>query len=61
MGSRVIRVEVLMDVKNQVGRRAVEVGDFVKSIGRATGDEGSGGCPVVSRKEDLLGDSTKSR
>ena len=59
MRARVIGIEVLVDVKDQVGSRAVEVGNFVKSIGRAVGDEGSGGCPVVSGKENNLEKSTE--
>lgn len=48
-----------MDVEDQVGRRAIKVGDLVEGISGTARDEGSGGCPVVSGQEDCLEESTK--
>lgn len=59
MGTRVVGVEVLVNVKYQVGGRAVEVSHFVESVGRAIRDEGSGGCPVVAGQKDHLEKSTE--
>jgi hypothetical protein len=49
-----VGVEVLVNVEDEVGGAAVEVGDFVKSGARAVGDEGGSVGPLVTGEEDLV-------
>ena len=51
---RVVGVEVLVDVEDEVGDAAVGVRDLRKGVSRAVRDESLGGSPVVSGKQDDL-------
>lgn len=52
--ARVVRVEVLVHVEDQVCRAAVQVGHFDQGAARAVGDEGSRGREVCSWEQDLV-------
>lgn len=54
VGARVVGVEVLVDVEDEVGGAAVEVGDLHERGAGAVGDEGTGGSVVVTREQDLV-------
>ena len=51
---RVVRVEVLVDVEDEAGGRAVGVGNLHQSGTRAVRDEGSSGRVVVTGEQDEL-------
>lgn len=55
MGTRIIAVEILVDVEYETGFCAVGVGYLVQCSGGAVGDECFGRGPVVTRKKDELG------
>jgi hypothetical protein len=55
VGAGAVGVEVLVDVEDQVGGAAVEVGDFAKGGGGAVVDEGAGVGPLVAGEEELVG------
>lgn len=44
MSSGVIRVEIFVYIKDQIGGSAVEIGDLREGGGAAVGDEGACGC-----------------
>lgn len=54
MRAGVVRVEVLVNVENQVRGGTIGIFDSLKSVERAAGDEGACGSPVVAREEDHL-------
>lgn len=56
-GTRVIGVEVLVDVHDQVGLRSIKVGNGGKSRGAAVRDESASGGVVIAGEEDHLGGS----
>lgn len=51
---RVVEIEVLVHVEDQVGDAAVGVCDLVERVGRAVGHEGLRRRPVVTREQDQL-------
>ena len=55
---RVVIVEVLVYIKDEIGDATVWVGDFAQCCSRTVGDEGLGGSPVVAWKQDNLRRST---
>lgn len=54
MSARVIRIKVFVNVEDETGGRTVRIGDLAEGIGRATGDEGAGTSPVITRHENQL-------
>lgn len=58
VGAGAVGVEVLVDVEDEVGGAAVEVGDLGESGARAVIDECAGVGPLVAREEELVGGST---
>jgi hypothetical protein len=52
VGSRVVRVEVFVDVEDEVGEAAVRIGDLGESGSGAVGDESSSGRVVISGEEN---------
>lgn len=54
VGAGAVGVEVLVDVEDQVGGAAVEVGDFAEGGGGAVVDEGAGVGPLVAGEEELV-------
>jgi hypothetical protein len=55
VGAGAVGVEVLVDVEDQVGGAAVEVGDLGQGGGGAVVDEGAGVGPLVAGEEELVG------
>jgi hypothetical protein len=53
-----VRVEVLVDIEDQVGGAAIEVLDLGESGARTVGDVSGGVGPLVAGKEDLVGSGT---
>ena len=58
MGTRVVGVEVLVNIEDQASLRAIGVCNFVQGICRTIRDEGLSGCPVVSWEKYELRSST---
>lgn len=54
MRAAVVGVKVLVHIKNEVGGRAVRIGDFLQGGEGAVGDEELSGRVVVSGEEDDL-------
>jgi hypothetical protein len=54
VGARAVGVEVLVDVEDEVGGAALEVGDFGEGGAGAVGDEGAGVGPFVAGEEDFV-------
>lgn len=54
VGAGAVGVEVLVDVEDQVGGAAVEVGDLVQGGGGAVVDQGAGVGPLVAGEEELV-------
>lgn len=52
--ARVVRVQVLVNIEDEVGDAAVRVDDFVQGIGRAVRDELASGSVIVSGQQDEL-------
>lgn len=51
MSSRVIEVEIFMNVKNETCDASVWILNFVQCIGRTVGNESLCRCPAVTRKQ----------
>jgi len=54
VGARAVGVEVLVDVEDEVGGAAVEVGDFGEGGAGAVGDKGASVGPFVAGEEDFV-------
>lgn len=55
MGTRSVRIEVLVNVEDKICECAVDIFDRAESCCRATGDEGLGRRVIVAWKENDLG------
>lgn len=51
VGSRVVAIEVLVHVEDQVGNGAIWISDLVQCVGRSIGDKGGCRSPVVPREQ----------
>ena len=61
MNVRVIGVEVLVDVEDEVGDASIGVRDLAESVRGTIGDECLSGCPVITREENNLRSGTIER
>ena len=59
--SRVVRVEVLVDIEDKVGDTSIGVRHLAQRICGAVGDKGLSRGPVVTGKEDELRGSANKR
>lgn len=58
VGARVVRVEILMNVEDEIVDGTIRIGDLAESIGRPVRDKGLSAGPVVTRHKNQLARSS---